>query len=491
MATTYDPTTANPGQIEKVPAASIVIDPNVRKDVRLDKSFVSSIRVYGFQQHPVGYRDGDQVHITVGQRRTSAALEIGWPVIPIVVKPKAAAEGDRAEELRILSQLAENEQRESLSPAERVAGYKQLSLLGVTDEQIARKTNAPKQQVDTALAVAGSEVASTVLQSRPITLEQAAVFVEFADDKSAVDRLTEIVESRPEQLEHTAARIRQDKMIAGKVAAQAAILELAGWTIEHADRDYNIQTPKGAVEIGSLFRADDKKQTRLDVNTAAEYSGRIAVVFPRSYGDHVGVRYFIRGYDKQNLAIASGSTNKGPLSDEEKDRRRQKRTDRADMTAATLVRREWIQAFINSKPKPADVNPWIAHVLLETDNGLGYRSSDTETKSRALTADWLGLPTGEAKDRFGNDYRLRRVLEQYIIDRPADTARVTLAYSIACVETIAGDPKHSYFGDGHQLGPYLNALADWGYTLADVERRIVMKHHEILQQRAVAAAKDA
>lgn len=483
MATTYDPTTANPGQIEKIPAGDVIIDPNVRTSVRLDKSFISSIRVYGFQQHPVGYRDGDQVHITVGQRRTSAALEIGWPVIPIVVKPKAEAEGDRAEELRILAQLAENEQREALTDAERVAGYKQLALLGVSEDQIARKTNAPKQHIQTALAVAASDVAAGVLQSRPITLEQASVFVEFADDAEAVERLTQTVEERPEQLGHTAARIRQDRMIAAKVAEQAALLELAGWSVQHAEREYGVQPPKGAAEVGTLFRADDKKKTRLTVESADEYSGRIAIVYPRSWGDYVGIQYFIRGYDKQGLErAASTAGNTGPLSEEEKERRRQKRTDRAEMTAATLVRREWIETFINSKPKPSDVNPWIAHVLLETDTGIGFNGSDS--KARDLAAHWLGV---EAKDdRFGNGYETRRNLEQHITNTPADSARVILAYAIAAGESVAGDPKHTWYGDGPQLAPYFTALATWGYTLADVEQRIVTKYGE-QQQRAAAA----
>lgn len=481
MATTYDPTTADPGQIEKIPAGSVVIDPNVRTSVRLDKSFVSSIRTYGFQQHPVGYRDGDQVHITVGQRRTSAALEIGWSVIPIVVKPKAAAEGDRAEELRILSQLAENEQREALTDAERVAGYKTLSLLGVTDEMIARKTNSPRQHIDTALAVAASDVATDVLQSRPITLEQAAVFVEFADDPAAVERLTETIETRPEQLVHTAARIRQDRMIAERVAEQAALLELAGWTVQHADREYGITTPSGAAEVGSLYRADDKQKTRLNLDSAGEYSKRVAIVYPRSWGDYVGVQYFIRGYEKQGLERASSASGTGgPLSEEEKERRRQKRVDRAEMTAATIVRREWIQDFINSKPKPVDVNPWIAHVLLETDTGIGFNGSDS--KARDLAAEWLNVAA--KNDRFGNGYETRRNLEQHITTKPTDAARVILTYAIAAGESVAGDAKHAWYGQGTSLGPYFATLAAWGYTLADVEQRIVTKHAEEQQQIA-------
>ena len=38
MATTYDPTTADPGEVTKVTPAMILIDPNVRREVRKDPS---------------------------------------------------------------------------------------------------------------------------------------------------------------------------------------------------------------------------------------------------------------------------------------------------------------------------------------------------------------------------------------------------------------------------------------------------------------------
>lgn len=482
MATTYDPTTAEPGQIEKVPAGSVIIDPNVRTSVRLDKSFVSSIRVYGFQQHPVGYRDGDQVHITVGQRRTSAALEIGWPVIPIVVKPKAEAEGDRTEELRILSQLAENEQRDALTDSERVAGYKTLALLGVSEDQIARKTNAPKQHVQTALAVAASEVATAALQSQPITLEQAAFFVEFADDEKAIEQLSQIVASRPEQLEHTASRIRRDREVDVAMDELTSQLEAAGWKVQRAIASYSIDTPSNSARLTSLHRTDDPVKRRLTIADAETLTGRIAVIFPKpNFEERAGAEYFIRGFANQGLEVESySSTPKGPLSEEEKNRRRQKRIDRAEMTAATVVRREWIQTFVNSKPKPVDVNPWIAHVLLETDTGIGFNGSDS--KARDLAAQWLDIETKD--DQFGNGYETRRNIEQHITTKPNDAARVILAYAIAAGESVAGDAKHPWYGDGIRLAPYLTALAGWGYTLADVEQRIVTAYQEQQQRYA-------
>ncbi|WP_309129460.1 ParB/RepB/Spo0J family partition protein [Microbacterium sp.] len=470
MATTYDPTTADPGQIEKIPAGDVIIDPNVRTSVRIDKSFVSSIRVYGFQQHPVGYRDDDgKVHITVGQRRTSAALEIGWPVIPIVVKPKIDAEHDRAEELRILAQLAENEQREALTDAERVAGYKTLALLGVSDDQIARKTNAPKQQVQTALAVAASETAAAALESRPITLEQAAYLVEFEDDPNAVEQITETLTERPEQIDHAVSRIRRDRAAQAAVDELTAKLQAAGWEVSYSPVSYGIETPKGAAAIGHLYRADDKKQQRLDVDHAEKYTGRVAVVFPRPMFDNpAGAEYFIRGYADQGLERFSWSTGARPkATEEEKAARRQKRADKADMALATEVRRAWIKEFLGQKKLP-DMSRWIAHVVFETDQALG--ASQRPGNARDLAFELLGLEQPSTK--FG--YMSRGASAEFITGHPGFAAPLTAAYAIAICEDVIGDPKHPWAGlQMAELAPYLEQLHEWGYPLSDVEQRLV------------------
>lgn len=481
MATTYDPNTADPGQIEKIPAGSVVIDPNVRTSVRLDKSFVSSIRTYGFQQHPVGYRDGDQVHITVGQRRTSAALEIGWSVIPIVVKPKAAAEGDRAEELRILSQLAENEQREALTDAERVAGYKTLSLLGVTDEMIARKTNSPRQHIDTALAVAASDVATDALQSQPITLEQAAYLVEFEDDAAVVEELTATLAERPEQIEHTVTRIRNDRREAALVDARATELEAAGWTVHRESRHYGWAQPERTYPLRELCRNGDDNQG-IDEATATDLSDRHAVIYP--YAGEARVSHFVGSLALNGISrrsYYSGGGNR-ELTEDEKAARRQKRTDKADMILATEVRREWIKTFLGQKKLP-DMAQWIAHAVFETSNALG--ASQRDGNARDLAFELLGRELPSTK----HGYMSREASADFITDNPALAAVITAAYAIAICEDVIGDPKHPWAGlQMPELGPYLEQLHEWGYTLADVEQRIVTAHQTQQKKRAKARA---
>lgn len=490
MATKYDPATADPGQIEKIPAGQIVIDPNVRKDIRRDPSFVSSIRVLGFQQYPVGYRDGDHVHITVGQRRISAALEIGWDVVPIVIKPRRDAEADRIEELRLIEQIAENEQRAPLTPAELAAGYKRLALLGVTEDQIARKTNAPKTTVQTALAVAASDVATAALEARPITLEQAALLVEFEGDPAAIEAITETLAERPEQVEHTAARIRKDREIAAAVDAKVAELEHAGWVVRREESNYGWQAPAGTYTLRHLYRAGDPNEEQLLPEDVADLEQRHAVVYPAAYRDElVDARYYIGNPTEQGLEILDYAkpAAKGELTDEEKEARRQKRADKADMITATEVRRAWIRDFLTQKNATKILTApgmprWIAHAVFQTADCLGHNQRDGN--ARDLAWELLGLDIPSTKYA----YQSRNASAQFINDHPNLALALTAAYAIALAEDVLGDPKHYWAGtQPAELVPYLEQLAEWGYTLSDVEQRLIDSRRDAF---AMARAKD-
>lgn len=473
MATTYDPTTADLGTITPVPAGTVVIDPNVRKDIRLDKSFISSIRVRGFEQYPVGYAENDQVHVTIGQRRVSAALEIGWPVIPIVVKTKVDAENDRAEELRLLSQLAENEQRAPLTERESADGYKQLALLGVTEDQIARKTNQPKARVVTALAVAKSDAALTELDTRQLTLDQAAIFVEFEDDPAAITELDQLAQQRPEQLEHAAARLREKHAARAEADKRAAALAAEGWTVIREESEY-FTPPKNLQTLSALWRADDPKQTRLTEETAIAYNDRTAIVYIGYRG--AGARLYIGNFIEQGLTTYAYDMPKGPLSDKEKTERRQKRQDKAEMRAATLVRREWLATtllFLGRKIDQASALQWIALTSIKAPGILVPSGSDAGRHLK-LAAELLHL---EFQDRHGEvrgDYIwLGTVqLEAQITDHK-DALRVALAVAIASTEAVVGNEKGDAFGRDPRAARYLQQLEQWGYTLSDVEQRMV------------------
>ncbi len=87
----------------------------------------------------------------------------------------------------------------------------QLLGLGLTAGQIARRRHIPTKRVKTAAAVAHSRVAMDAVAESVLHLAQAAVVAEFADDQTAVARLTTAASTRPEQFDHIAQQLRDDR----------------------------------------------------------------------------------------------------------------------------------------------------------------------------------------------------------------------------------------------------------------------------------------
>lgn len=126
----------------------------------------------------VAGRDGAVLRVLYGQRRTLAAVETGRPAVPVYVVD--VPDGENAREAgRIVDQLIENDHRTDLRDAERATAFQQLSVLGLTASQIARRTHRKVGTVRTGLAMSGSEVAAAALERYDLTLEQAAVLAEF------------------------------------------------------------------------------------------------------------------------------------------------------------------------------------------------------------------------------------------------------------------------------------------------------------------------
>jgi ParB family chromosome partitioning protein len=211
---------ADPGEL--------VLDANVRTSARLDKPFLASIRDLGVLVPVVAHRAVDgQLRVLLGQRRTLAAVEVGRREIPVYVID--IPDDEKAREIaRILGQVAENDDRQDLRGSERAAAFQQLTTLGLTATQVARRTHRKVGEIRAGVAVAGSELAGAAMDRFDLTLVQAAVLAEFDDDSSAVKALTVAAKQHPDQFDHVAQRLR-DKRAAAAVRAQlVADLTAAG-----------------------------------------------------------------------------------------------------------------------------------------------------------------------------------------------------------------------------------------------------------------------
>lgn len=453
--------------LERIALTDVIVDINVRTDIKLDKSFVSSIRNHGILQPPIGWRGEDgKVRITAGQRRTLAAMELELTEIDVIIKPQEIAEA-----ARIVTQLTENDQRQELTDSERLFGYKQLAMFGVSADQIARKTNKPKAHVVQALAVAESDVATDALAAYPIDLEQAALLVEFENDPPAIERLTDVAQTSPSSLVHEAQRIRDQRAFEKAKAEVEEQLRVDGWEILEARPSWEDKTIN---HVGSLWQADDPETKRLTVEDAAAYEGRCAVVGQAGYheqqeGQLTSTSYYIRGFREQGLTTWDSGSTRGPLTDEEKAARKIERQTSADLKSATTVRRAWLRDTLLADRAKIDVSTAVGRIATAF---LGLDTSASDGKVYAIAAELLDIDCEPAPNSYSSPARTA-VLD--VLRTGGDPLRIALGVAIARTESAVGDPTWKSAREDHRTVEYYLQLQAWGYTLSDIEQQIVKK----------------
>lgn len=171
--------------------ATLIVGANVRLDPRIDRHFIGSIRERGVIEPIIAHTDTDgRLIVLAGQRRTLAAVQAGRATVPVVLV-------DSPDDIdRIIDQLAENQHRAAITPAEHLAAVEQLSLLGLSAAQVAKRTATPRATVTAALKVAHSDSAKAAHADGAMTLEQAAALVELEDDPEAVAAVLKAIEER-------------------------------------------------------------------------------------------------------------------------------------------------------------------------------------------------------------------------------------------------------------------------------------------------------
>jgi ParB/RepB/Spo0J family partition protein len=174
MTTQTTQTKAATTDAQQVPAVefahidltTLTIEANVRTTATLGKDFVASIKEHGVLVPIVAVRTGDgTLHVRAGQRRTLGAIEAGVASIPVRIID-ATCDADR-----IVQQIIENDQRLALVDADRIAGFEQLSLMGLSAAQIARRAHTKKATVEHALTVAATTLTAAATHKYGLTLD--------------------------------------------------------------------------------------------------------------------------------------------------------------------------------------------------------------------------------------------------------------------------------------------------------------------------------
>ncbi len=476
---------------------TLLTDVNVRRDLRLTKEFIASLQTYGVLQPIVATQTDQGVRVRFGHRRTHAAIEAGLDTVPVIV---VASENDADAEAieRLLTQHAENEHRAGLTTGENVEVARQLSLLGLSPTQIAKRTHTKKAEVDQRLAVGASELAAKATDRYDLTLDQAATIAEFEDDTEAVKAL--VVAAKEGKFEHVAQVARDARAEAEAKAPVLAALAEQGVTVLDARPRYaddatalddlkdgdghdldpiaHAECPGHAVYLteaevytepdGTVLDVDrhgnvdwpegkepadeDDADARFDAATiTVQWVPEAACLSPAEHGHLTWQQW----YDKQGRPQPAAEK-----SDEQREADRVARRLVIDNNkawkSAHEVRNKWVKTYLTRKTPPNTAGTFVAVAHTRDRQLMG------ESEATRIAAEWFGVEVST----YGHSPALAALAED-ANDKRAQV--ITLGLILAAYENRAGDRAWREDGENSTTGRYLRFLAALGYTLSDVE----------------------
>jgi ParB family chromosome partitioning protein len=466
-----------------VDPASLTIGTNVRVDTRPDaKEFAKSIRERGVLEVITAYRDDDgSLVVHRGQRRTVVATQVGTPTGTVAVR--VVPKPDEAD--RIVDQLVENLHRADMHEAEVLDGVEQLSLIGVSAAQIAKRITIKRGTVDAALVVANSQTARAEMASEQLTLEEAAIFAEFDGNEEAIERLRTATR-RGGSLAHAAQRLRDEAADRAEMLAEVDRLRAEGLPVLDPD---DVPTTTWHLRLDRLRDAENNpvpEETWPTLEGAAvivtvdwiypdaepneEVSDDDAHEEEMEYAEPV--RGFVPVWIVTDPAAAglhhpnesrSTATDSGESeADREKaraERARVLRNNKAWRSAET-VRREWLGRILARKTAPTGAEALICEAVV----GCDYRLSKAMGQRHATLRTMLG----ESSDGYGVEACAKLAAEP--ATAKAATMR-TLAAVLCAWEETSG--VHTWRGPSEWDARIMNALIGWGYEPSDVERILI------------------
>lgn len=450
-------TDTTPTEFAHVDPATLVLGANARLDADLTPEFIASIKQHGVLQTIDTYRNTDGALVVLrGQRRTLAAVQAGLPSVPVRVLP-----GDHDEARRIVEQIVENDHRAAMRDAHRTAAVKQLALdFGLSAATIAKRTSTTKKDVETTLTVASSKISERVQAKYDLTLDQAAVIAEFDADREAVKALTATAVKEPRKFDHLAQQLRdqreRDEQIA---AARGALVEAGVREVE--------PVPYDDKKSRSLTRLRMNPQTEpgtvIDADEHAACPGHAAYVV--AGWDGVTVGYVCTDWKQHGHVDRYGdnrpTTGGGPMTDEQRQERREVIENNKAWRSATTVRLQWLTQFAQRQTAPRDAATYLAETLLLDAYKIERANADGHSVARTL----LGLPptSGHGDTAIAD-----------LIERASGRRAHVIALVLALAATEAQMTTQTWRSTSQRR--YFRALATWGYSLSDIESRIVGEH---------------
>ncbi|MET3176391.1 UNVERIFIED_ORG: ParB family chromosome partitioning protein [Arthrobacter sp. UYCu721] len=432
--------------LEWLDPATLTVDVNVRKDAALTPSFVASIKEHGVLEPVIAHRKDDgTVHVLMGQRRTRAAVEAARPLIPVMVM-------DSPEEAeRIVTQVVENIQRAELTEADEADAYHQLSLIGVSAAQIAKRTGRTKITVEDALKAKSSTAGDAAL-GKGCTIEEALILAEFEANQDATAEIESVLADEPDQLHHVAQQLRDRRDRAAAHTALIAELEATGKTIVEDAGHY---AGEENLYVSAARRADGQDATDEDANAY--------VITSNWQGNHsakpVITAWEALGFTAKHERYDGGTAvQKGPMTEEQKAERRTLIENNKLMMSATTVRRDWVASLLAKKQAPKGWQYFTVHAITHHSEVAGGYEGKVAT-------DILGIKTEESTAWAWNPLR-DHVAKTTTRPEFSLIALICAGYEKTIVKDSWRTPHQSH-------RDYLNQLVTWGYTVSETEQIII------------------
>ena len=455
------------GTLEHIDPEALILEANVRPSAPVDKDFVATIKQFGVLMPVLARRDEHgNVLVRAGQRRTLGAREAGVATIPVYI---TNADDKTAE--RIIEQIVENDQRKELTDGDRAAAYQQLAFEGLSVATIAKRVGVKRDVVQAGISVAENATAASAINAHDLTLDQAAVLIEFEGEDDIVDRLIEVATSDPAGFEHAAQRARDDKERAESIAQATDDVLVRGFRI--LDRQPSTWQADEYTNINDLA-TDGERAT---VENIEALDGRAAYVDMTWDGD-VRVSYYlptdgfkVAGFKKR----ASDGTVRQPMTEDEKAERKVLIANNKAWKSAETVRRAWLAGLVNRKTLPKDTARFIARGVTEfaADLARGVQNGNT------LAHEFFNV------DR-GSSYYAPDKLAGIVEATPTKANHVSLAVVLGAIE--GGTSVQTWRSPDRDAAAYFAQIAAWGYPLSEVEQLVIDKHAELQEIRAAQRA---
>jgi ParB family chromosome partitioning protein len=427
-------------EVNLIDITRIAVDPhNARKHLTAIAELSQSLDLVGqivpVFVRPLPAKEGEpDLLLLAGHRRLAAAKMLGWSSIAGIVV-NAAPEHREA-----LEALTENVSRVNLTTGELTDAVGRLAGLEVSDEEIRRALTLNAEEVTAAKALAGAtptirKIAERLAEEHPLTLLQQAALVTYSDVKSDLEKITNTLGYRPEQLDHTIAQIELDRKKRAKLAELKAS---AGDTPLLKKFDWH-GPPKEHEPIVNLLSDKGKK---LNAANHKSCPGHAAMI-EEMYGEPPRLTYWCTDWKANGHTVL-------------------------DKPSRTLLRSAREAAPAREKAAKVDE----AKVALEKANDVAWEAAT------AVRKEFVKQLCGRKLDNAAKTYALFSVLTMgefwsNVDEKKAETLSLDRLFC-ELLKALCEGSEDAFYQGWRALGPedksYLRFLIGQGYVISDVEK---------------------